>query len=184
MTKTTLLTVGVIIAVIIVGGILMTGGDEAGITVSPTASALASPSTTVVASVTPTPGASTKASATPKPSPTKTPTPSSTPRASTVPLKTVTISYTDSGYSPSTVSINKADSVIFVNNSTKEMWPASAMHPSHNVYPEAGGCLGSKFDACAKIAVGQSWSFQFNQVGAWGFHDHLTPNFFGKITVQ
>ena len=97
--------------------------------------------------------------------------------------KTVVISYTDSGFSPANVTIKKGDTIKYVNNSSKEMWPASAMHPSHNAYPETGGCIGSKFDACARIKTGATYSFTFNQVGSWGYHDHISPNFFGKITV-
>ncbi len=57
------------------------------------------------------------------------------------------------------------------------------MHPTHTKYPETGGCIGSKFDACKGYAPGTNWEFTFNEVGVWGFHDHLYPQFTGKITV-
>ena len=88
------------------------------------------------------------------------------------------ITYTDDGYAPKTLEIMQGEMVTFVNGSSKEMWPASAMHPTHKAYPTTGGCIGSTFDACKAIAPGDSWSFTFDVTGAWGFHDHLTPTNF------
>ena len=150
------------------------GGDE---TATPTSTPTASVSTSA------TPSASVSPSSSVTPSVSVTPLVSAKVSVGVTAPKTVTIIYTDKGYEPANVTIKKGDTVKYVNNSTKEMWPASAMHPTHNAYPEAGGCLGSKFDACARLAIGKSYSFTFNQVGAWGYHDHITPNFFGKITV-
>ena len=94
------------------------------------------------------------------------------------------ITYTDTGYSPSSLEIETGDIVIFKNNSSQSMWPASAMHPAHNEYPTTGGCLGSTFDACKGVQPGDSWSFKFDISGTWKYHDHLSPKNFGAITVQ
>lgn len=94
------------------------------------------------------------------------------------------ISYTDNGYAPSAITIKAGESVTFKNDSSKAMWPASAMHPTHTAYPTTGGCIGSTFDACAGIQPGKIWSFTFNIPGTWKYHDHLTPTFFGAITVE
>lgn len=92
--------------------------------------------------------------------------------------------YTNSGYSPSSLSIRLGDSVIFRNQGSAVMWPASALHPTHAEYPTTGGCLGSTFDACKGIQPADEWSFRFDIAGNWRYHDHLTPTFFGSITVQ
>lgn len=94
-----------------------------------------------------------------------------------------TIVYSDSGYSPSSLVVPKGTTVTFRNDSSQQMWPASAKHPTHEVYPEAGGCIGSKFDACAGIEPGGRWTFEFNQIGTWKYHDHLNPSFSGTIVV-
>src|SRR3989338_4962299 len=60
--------------------------------------------------------------------------------------KTVTIEFTDNGYVPSATSINAGDTVKWVNNGNTETWPASAMHPTHTVYP------GSDIQKCADPA--------------------------------
>lgn len=115
--------------------------------------------------------------------------------------KTYTIEITPSGFSPSTLNISKEDSVTWVNKDSNPHWPASAMHPTHTKY--VGGnydALGSyagslacksegvpktgAFDPCKGIAPGESWTFTFEQVGSWGFHDHLVSGQFGKINVQ
>jgi len=99
------------------------------------------------------------------------------------------LSFTGTGYEPANVEISVGDTITFRNDSAGEMWPASAMHPTHTVYP--GSSIGkcgteeaeSIFDACGAVAPGESWSFTFNEVGEWGYHDHLRVSAFGRITV-
>lgn len=88
----------------------------------------------------------------------------------------VEIAFSGTAYSPATVTIKNGDIVVFKNNSDKDFWPASASHPDHLIYPE--------FDAKQGIAPGKTYQFKFTKVGEWGFHDHLTPSAFGKITVE
>ena len=94
------------------------------------------------------------------------------------------IVYTDSGYSPDSLTIKFHTTVLFKKDSSLSMWPASAMHPTHAVYPTTGGCLGSTFDACKGVLPGESWSFKFDIAGSWKYHDHLHPNLFGAIVVE
>lgn len=94
------------------------------------------------------------------------------------------ITYTDNGYAPAALTIKKGETVVFKNQSSRAMWAASAMHPTHRVYPTTGGCLGSTFDACKGVQTGGSWSFKFDVSGSWKYHDHLTPGDRGEIIVQ
>lgn len=94
------------------------------------------------------------------------------------------VTYTDTGYSPSPLQIKIGDTVIFKNESSQSMWPASAMHPTHKDYPTTGGCLGSIFDACQAVQPGDSWSFKFDIAGDWKYHNHLNPKNFGAIIVK
>ncbi len=95
-----------------------------------------------------------------------------------------TVKITLSGFNPSTLSINSGETVTWINKGSSQAWPASAIHPSHEVYPETGGCIGSKFDACKGLKQGESYSFTFNQKGTWRYHDHLNPSSIGTIIVQ
>ncbi len=100
------------------------------------------------------------------------------------------ITFTDAGYSPSSLTVKAGETVTFKNVGSKPTWPASAMHPTHKVYPGSGieKCgtseEGKIFDACRGVAPGGSWSFTFHEVGEWKYHDHLNSGIFGTIVVQ
>ena len=100
--------------------------------------------------------------------------------------QTITVTYSNSGYEPKTITIKQGDRVTWVNESTRNLWVASANHPIHSKYPELieGMCLGSAFDACEQIPTGGSWSFTFNNIGKWGYHNHLSPSKFGVVIVK
>ena len=96
-----------------------------------------------------------------------------------------TVVYSDEGYAPKELTIKKGDKVTFRNESARETWPASAMHPSHTTYPGSsiGKCDTSEedqiFDACMDLKQGEEWSFMFDEGGTWGYHDHRNPSMFG-----
>ncbi|HEY4520741.1 MAG TPA: hypothetical protein VJJ72_03010 [Candidatus Paceibacterota bacterium] len=155
------LVIAVIAIVALVAFFLMRGDGAPNETASP------SPTATVTVSPSPTPTASPTQTVSPTPSPV---------------VKVVT--YTDAGFSPSTVTIKAGEAVTFRNNSTKLMWVASGPHPAHSLYPVKGGCTDSAFDQCVGGAVNQSWSFTFSAKGTWPYHNHLSSSHTGKVVVQ
>ena len=101
------------------------------------------------------------------------------------------IEITSSGFTPSELTISRGETVTWVNKDTEEHWPASAQHPTHTIYPgsniEKCGTAEQEsiFDACHGLSPGESWSFTFNEVGTWNYHEHLDISFgFGKVIVQ
>ena len=127
----------------------------------------------------------------PVPTPTLTISPTISPTSAVSPTPTPTptqqsnlVTHTDSGYSPATITIKKGQTVTWKNNSSRPMWTASAIHPTHSVYPTSGGCLGSTFDACAGIASGGTWSFKFDIAGTWKYHNHSNSSHTGTIVVE
>ena len=121
----------------------------------------------------------------------------SEPEASVSPLvgngESITITYTSAGYVPKEVTISQGTEVIFENKgrlSLVFMWPATAIHPTHTIYPGSSilKCGGAEkvriFDSCQGIAPQDSWSFIFNETGSWGYHGHLQARFTGKIIVE
>ena len=111
------------------------------------------------------------------------------------------IEITSSGFTPSTLTISKGDTVTWINKDTEGHWPASAMHPTHTKYAggsydEPGSYQGSQacisegnpktgaFDPCKALQPEETWSFTFNELGSWGYHDHLDVGLFGKIIVE
>ena len=104
--------------------------------------------------------------------------------------QTYQVSITDTGFTPKTFTIKKGDSVTWTNARSAESWPASAQHPSHTLYPGSGidKCGTSDentiFDACDGLAQNESYTFTFNEVGSWNYHDHLVPSQSGRIVVE
>ena len=98
--------------------------------------------------------------------------------------------YSDGGYAPKELTIKKGDRVTFRNESARETWPASAMHPSHTAYPGSSiGKCGTQeesriFDACKGFKQGEEWSFVFNEIGNWKYHDHLRSTDWGSVIVE
>ncbi len=103
--------------------------------------------------------------------------------------KTVTINYTASGFSPAKVTVNKGDTVKFVNQTSGNMWVASDEHPSHTEFDGtsrsthcAAGYSGpTPFDQCGS---GSSYSFAFTKAGSFAFHNHAAAQFGGTVVVQ
>lgn len=104
--------------------------------------------------------------------------------------QTLSVEITSSGFSPSTLTINGGDTITFTNQGSSSSWPASAIHPTHTVYPgssisKCGSSTESSiFDACKGLAQGESYSFTFNEVGTWNYHNHLKPSMTGSVTVS
>lgn len=87
-----------------------------------------------------------------------------------------TIVITSNGYFTQNISIDKEETIIFKNEDKKDHWPASNIHPTHQIYPE--------FDPLKPIKPGESWSFKFTKPGEWKYHDHLYPQITGVIIVK
>ena len=94
----------------------------------------------------------------------------------TVSLNKVTIEMTEEGFSPKTLNIKAGDTVVFHNSDTVNHWPASAVHPTHEILPE--------FDALGPIKHGDSYEFTFSQKGEWKYHDHLNPTLWGVVVAS
>ena len=86
------------------------------------------------------------------------------------------VGITSLGFSPKTLEINQEDTVTWTNNAEASSWPASAVHPTHTIYPG--------FDANKELEMGETYSFTFDKIGTWNYHDHLSPSRTGTIIVK
>ena len=93
-----------------------------------------------------------------------------------VPKDAVIISMRQDEYVPSEITIKKGQTIVFKNESNEWRWPASNLHPTHDIYPE--------FDPKEPVGTGKSWAFRFDKSGSWSMHDHLAPYITGTITVS
>jgi len=102
----------------------------------------------------------------------------------------VIVKITDNGFEPKEIEIVRGTRVTWINESNRPSWPASDIHPTHRLYPGSGieKCGTPEedkiFDSCKGLAPGESWSFIFQEIGEWSYHDHLNPSFVGKIIVK
>lgn len=90
-------------------------------------------------------------------------------------------------FSPANATIAQGGTVTFTSTAGP-MWIASDPHPIHNGYdgttmqqhcaPNYAGA--APLDQCS---AGTTFSFTFNKVGTWGYHDHLQANVRGSVTV-
>lgn len=103
------------------------------------------------------------------------------PKSVTLPVPAVTVAYNDDGYvtafSPSIATINKGESVLFVNKSKREnMWVASDPYPQATIYPS--------FNQRKEVSVGGSYLFTFNERGKWRYHNQVNPARTGTVIVK
>jgi plastocyanin len=89
---------------------------------------------------------------------------------------THTIALTEDGYQPEKITVKKGDTIIFMTRIDKPHWPASDLHPTHELYPG--------FDPEEPVDKEKTWSFTFTKEGQWKYHDHLSPYYRGVIIVN
>jgi len=82
----------------------------------------------------------------------------------------------DNSFEPTTAFVKIGTAVTFKNNSDQPHWVASDPHPTHTDLPG--------FDAKGNIAPGASYTYTFEKVGRWLYHDHLNPAFGGAVDVS
>ncbi|OHA48614.1 MAG: hypothetical protein A2806_00445 [Candidatus Terrybacteria bacterium RIFCSPHIGHO2_01_FULL_48_17] len=97
---------------------------------------------------------------------------------------------TESGFEPQTLTVPNGTTVTFRNETSRNVWPASNIHPTHTQYPGSGlhKCGSAEepqiFDACHGLAPGESYLFTFTVSGTHQYHDHLFPTVAGQIMVE
>ena len=87
----------------------------------------------------------------------------------------VKVTLTADGFDPSYIVVRKGTEVIFSTDTGEDFWPASNSHPDHTALPE--------FDPRRPIAPDETWSFVFDKVGAWAYHDHIRAFLGGTVAV-
>lgn len=87
-----------------------------------------------------------------------------------------TVRYTNNGFQPAKLTVPVNTMVEFINQSDKEMWVASNMHPDHEILPT--------FDQFKSVGKGQSYMYTFDKKGTWGYHDHINPSIEGVVVVE
>lgn len=85
-----------------------------------------------------------------------------------------TITFTDEGFSPSTLTVKKGTVVTVKNTSATSVQFSSDDHPAHTENPEMN---------MSELAPGASGTFTADTVGTHGFHDHIDDSKTGTLIV-
>jgi plastocyanin len=91
-------------------------------------------------------------------------------------ISTNKIEYIDDGFFPKEITIKKGRVITFINKGNNLMWVASDDHPSHMIYPE--------FDAKRGYSNQEYFTFTFDKIGKWGYHNHLKSSDKATIIVE
>lgn len=86
-----------------------------------------------------------------------------------------TITFTDDGYSPSTLTVKAGTVITIKNNSSNDMQFSSDSHPTHKDYPELN---------MEVLEPGESATLTLTVKGTHGYHDHLDSTRTGTIIVK
>lgn len=89
-------------------------------------------------------------------------------------VETSTITYTDDGFSPDTITVKSGTTITVKNDSSSALQFSSDPHPSHTTEPELN---------LSTLSPGKSTTFTANQVGTFGFHNHLNEDETGTLIV-
>lgn len=99
-----------------------------------------------------------------------------TPDTSTNPAaEQVTITYSNDGFSPNSVTVKKGGTVTINNTSDHSVQFSSDPHPSHTGNSELNETV---------LAAGKTQSFTVTRTGTFGYHNHLDDTEGGTIIVQ
>lgn len=145
---------GLIIVVLVVGGFVLVQNN----------SKTEAPATTTTQTPTTEPEAMEKAPETDSDAPEK-----------AMEKEATTVTLSDSGFSPKSVSVKVGDTVVWKNSSGGPTTVDSAQHPTHLVYPKLN--LGNFND-------GEEHKLVFDKAGKYSYHDHLNPSRFGTVVVE
>ena len=88
----------------------------------------------------------------------------------------IVVTYTDTGFAPSPLVIVKGESVVFVNESSKQMQVASAMYPTHQILPS--------FVQKSSVGKGGVYEYTFTSVGTWKYQNDAFQSDIGSVVVQ
>lgn len=88
----------------------------------------------------------------------------------------VEVDITDTGFSPSEISVTMGTEVRWTNTGTAPHVVSSNSHPEHDELAD--------FDAVDPIGPGSTYTYKFTSSGTFGYHDHLNPTMNGKVTVE
>ena len=109
------------------------------------------------------------------------PSPAVLAQLATAPAFQYLVSYSDIGFSPTSLSVKKGETIRFTNNSSRDIWIVSSSTPLYP--PQQNGCGSSVFDSCQPIPPGGFWEFTFQVTGTWTYVNTLKQGDTATVVV-
>lgn len=97
------------------------------------------------------------------------------------------VRYTDSGFEPDTITIEKGEEVTWIDESSTPMEVASDRHPTHTNYDgtsRSEHCEDGESDTFDQCSEGGSFEFEFEKTGEFGYHNHEASGDTGTVVVR
>lgn len=88
----------------------------------------------------------------------------------------VTVEMGEGGFSPQALSIKVGTTVVFKNSGAEPHHVISDPHPDHNQLPD--------FDSKTNIGPDGTYTYTFNKVGTFHYHNELEPEDGGTVIVS
>lgn len=85
------------------------------------------------------------------------------------------VTYTDTGFAPSPLTVKKGTTVVFVNESSAQMLVASASYPTHQVLPS--------FVQKKAVLKSGMYEYTFEAEGTWKYQNDMSPKDSGSVIV-
>lgn len=104
--------------------------------------------------------------------------PSSSDTTTTTPSQqneTAIITYSNEGFSPSTITVNTGDKITIINSSSRDLEFESGPHPTHTQNSELN---------VGELKPGEQKTITVTQKGTFDVHNHLNPNDSIEIVIQ
>ncbi len=99
--------------------------------------------------------------------------------SSTPASDSVTITYSDSGFSPAAATVKNGGKIIWVNSSSSQIQIGVNPHPSHT-----GNRMITKGQFTLDLNAGAQTEVTVTETGTFGYHNHLAPADTGTVTVE
>lgn len=100
----------------------------------------------------------------------------------------VTVEYQEGGFVPETITVSIGSTVAWQNSVGRPMWVASDPHPAHTDLEgfdqqRVINRVTPPFSTAAHAHGEGIYEYTFTKPGIWKYHNHLSPQHRGTITV-
>ena len=94
------------------------------------------------------------------------------------------VSYTDSGFEPATLTLQKGQTVRFTNNSSHDLWVGELTKTNTADNPNISNCGETPFNSCKVLKPGEFWEYTFYTTGTFDYQDNEHTSSQASIVIN